>query len=293
MLSERIKALIIISTLITGFLGANINTVEAQNISNTPTQNVINLDDTTNAYKIQLAIAASAVEKAEGSKLQSDLDSARIFVSTLNFPDKVALGGRLDTLQYIIESNKAYANKLGIVTAIVVKAEISQLQGDLNSARTLVNTLITSDKATLGARLDALQIIINKNASVQNTTTANTSQQDTTQLAAVVDTITTSENGCSQSIIDYEKILANDLKINDSSNKATSDLPQTWTFKFEGEVNPSCINDSNIFMIDLDNMKKVNCTLSLDDSHSVSITPSSDLEKPGNYMILIREIKST
>lgn len=293
MLSERIKALIIISTLITGFLGANINTVEAQNISNTPTQNVINLDDTTNAYKIQLAIAASAVEKAEGSKLQSDLDSARFFVSTLNFPDKVALGGRLDTLQYIIESNKAYANKLEIVTAIVVKAEISQLQGDLNSARTLVNTLITSDKATLGARLDALQIIINKNASVQNTTTVNTSQQDTTQLAAVVDTITTSENGCSQSIIDYEKILANDLKINDSSNKATSDLPQTWTFKFEGEVNPSCINDSNIFMIDLDNMKKVNCTLSLDDNHSVSITPSSDLEKPGNYMILIREIKST
>jgi hypothetical protein len=113
------------------------------------------LIDAINSYVGMVTAARAAVVKAEGSLLQSDLDAARIVVDKL--PEnalKTALGTRLDNVQVSIDINMA--------TAAVVTAEGSDLQSDVNAARTLVNALpACAAKTSLASRLDAVQAIIN------------------------------------------------------------------------------------------------------------------------------------
>ncbi|MGR6125977.1 fibronectin type III domain-containing protein [Paenibacillus sp. SER-28] len=57
--------------------------------------------DTKAAYTEQLTIATQAVEKAESSKLQTEINMARALVMNLNDSDKVHLNGRLDRIPAI------------------------------------------------------------------------------------------------------------------------------------------------------------------------------------------------
>ncbi|MBY3627225.1 viral A-type inclusion protein, partial [Acinetobacter sp. CUI P1] len=74
----------------------------------------------------------------------------------------------MDTVQAAID----YAAQVATATAAVVKAEGTKLQVDVTAARTLVNALNASDKATLGARLDTVQAAIDYAAKVTAATAA-------------------------------------------------------------------------------------------------------------------------
>ncbi|WP_280788223.1 fibronectin type III domain-containing protein [Paenibacillus sp. PastF-3] len=146
-------------------------------------------------YAAKVTAATAAVVKAEGSKLQVDVTAARTLVDALNTADKAPLIARLDTVQAAID----YAAKVTTATAAVVKAEGSKLQVDVTAARTLVNALNASDKATLGARLDAVQAAIDYAAKVATATAAVVKaegtrlQADVTSARTLVDALNTAE----------------------------------------------------------------------------------------------------
>ena len=96
--------------------------------------------------------AAKAVVIAEASKLQSDIDSARVLVNSLtNNTTKNLLTRRLDDLQAIADATKA-----------VIDAEAFKTQEYVNIAKELVNNLPNSvDKTNLNKRLSDVQEIIN------------------------------------------------------------------------------------------------------------------------------------
>ncbi|WP_160691624.1 Ig-like domain-containing protein [Clostridium sp. C2-6-12] len=102
--------------------------------------------------------ATKAVEKAELSHLQGDVDNAKTLVNALtDGTDKTALLSRLSTVQGIIDTNKA----LDDATKSVLKAENSKVQADVDSAKLLVQALADGvDKTTLLGRLDTVQSII-------------------------------------------------------------------------------------------------------------------------------------
>lgn len=127
--------------------------------------------DAAAGYAIQLANATSAVGKAEVSKLQSDIDTARVLVNALHAEDIPSLIARLDAIQ--IEIDNAYQQKLTIATTAVVKAESTLNQVDLDNARILVNGLKAADRESLSNRLDVVQNLINT-AVYQNKVTAAT-----------------------------------------------------------------------------------------------------------------------
>ncbi|WP_406242739.1 hypothetical protein ACF3M2_01920 [Tissierella carlieri] len=98
--------------------------------------------------------ATVAVEKAEASKLQADVDAAQVLVNALVAGDaKTALQNRLNA----IELPKTDLQK---ATAAVEKAETSKLQADINAARALVNALPAGpDRVALNIRLDAITVV--------------------------------------------------------------------------------------------------------------------------------------
>jgi hypothetical protein len=110
-------------------------------------------------YQQKVKNATDAVVKAEGSKLQKDVDEARTAVNLLLDADKVALNNRLDEVQ--IQIDAAYAVQLAAATTAVQNAQASKNQADINSARTLVNGLKANDRTRLTAELDAIQDIVN------------------------------------------------------------------------------------------------------------------------------------
>lgn len=107
----------------------------------------------------QIADATEKVVKAENSKSQTDVDTAREVVS--NLPDgdvKDELNDRLDQIQQQIDD----ANDPFEVA--VKKAETSKSQVDVDAARDLVNTLPEGEKkGDLHERLDAVDAAL-KNA---------------------------------------------------------------------------------------------------------------------------------
>lgn len=161
-----------------------------------------------------LAAATAAVVKAEGSKLQADVDDAQALVTALpDGTDKDGLQARLDDVQDAVDvaaaaavdalimalpapedlvlGDKAQYNEvtralkaltpdqsalvtkifvLGAATArmaelmatdLVVKAELSNLQADVDDAQAIVTDLPDGAlKTDLQARLDAVQVII-------------------------------------------------------------------------------------------------------------------------------------
>ncbi|MEK5209512.1 RCC1 domain-containing protein [Psychrobacillus sp. FSL H8-0510] len=111
--------------------------------------------DDAKALATQIATATTAVVKAEGSKLQVDVTTARTHVNELpSGVDKTNLTNRLDMVQTAIN----LANQIATVTTFVVKAEESKLQEDVTSALTLVNALPTgTEKTSLTNRLNIAQ----------------------------------------------------------------------------------------------------------------------------------------
>lgn len=106
-----------------------------------------------------LIAATAAVERAEESKLQEDVDTARGLVDALsNSIEKTDLINRLNIVQKAIDDAKALAEQVRIATASVVKAEGSKLQVDVNTAKALVTALPNgTEKTDLTNRLNAVQ----------------------------------------------------------------------------------------------------------------------------------------
>ncbi|MFT8349194.1 hypothetical protein [Clostridium saccharoperbutylacetonicum] len=127
--------------------------------------NVILLDKNTQATKeipLQLIIkklqeslsdATKAVEQAEQSKSQSDVDAARKEVDRLpDGTDKSALENRLDKVQDIIDATKA-----------VEKAEQSKSQADADAAKQAIDKLPDGpDKKALEDRINQVEQTINQ-----------------------------------------------------------------------------------------------------------------------------------
>ncbi|WP_434284658.1 transglutaminase domain-containing protein [Clostridium botulinum] len=115
-------------------------------------------------YAAKLQAATKAVEKAETSKNQTDVDNARGLANSLKATDKSNLNARLDEIQKTIDDKKTeeekqaeYQAKLQVATKAVEKAEASKNQADVDNAKLLVNSLKDTDKSNLNARLDEVQ----------------------------------------------------------------------------------------------------------------------------------------
>ncbi|MBO0546671.1 viral A-type inclusion protein [Clostridium botulinum] len=115
-------------------------------------------------YAAKLQAATKAVEKAENSKNQADLDNARGLANSLKTTDKSNLNTRLDKVQKDIDDKKTeeekqaeYEAKLQAATKAVEKAEASKNQADVDNAKILVNSLKDTDKSNLNVRLDEVQ----------------------------------------------------------------------------------------------------------------------------------------
>ncbi|MEK3956028.1 RCC1 domain-containing protein [Psychrobacillus sp. FSL K6-1464] len=110
----------------------------------------------------QIATATTSVVKAEGSKLQIDVDSSRSLVNQLlDGTEKISLTTRLDKVQEAIDEEKALAEQIVKATTSVIVAEASKYQTDVDSSRKLVNALPKSEERTiLTARLDKIQSAI-------------------------------------------------------------------------------------------------------------------------------------
>ncbi|KQN96812.1 RCC1 domain-containing protein [Paenibacillus sp. Leaf72] len=132
-----------------------LNTAEKSSL-NTRLDAVQTAIDALNDYVLKLAAATEAVEKAESTKTQDDVNAARPLVNALNAVDKAALGARLDTIQEEIDAD-AYQAKLTLAVEAVEKAELTRTQDDVDAARLLVNALEDTEKGPLNTRLDAIQ----------------------------------------------------------------------------------------------------------------------------------------
>jgi minor extracellular protease Epr len=103
--------------------------------------------------------AKDKVEKAESTKKQEDVDTARDAVNKV--PDgqiKDDLNDRLDLVQKEIDDAKKLADLIADATSKVEKAELSKSQTDVNTARDAVNKLPNGQiKDNLNSRLDAVQ----------------------------------------------------------------------------------------------------------------------------------------
>lgn len=134
-----------------------------------------------------LAEATAAVELAEGTESQTDLDAAQTLVTALpDGTDKTALQDRLDALQVVIDTNR-----LDEATAAVVNAEGTKLQADVDAAQALVTALKNGgDKTALQSRLDAIQVIIDEAKSGQPVNNGPTPDKFKTDIIAEFITVT-------------------------------------------------------------------------------------------------------
>ncbi|MEK3977452.1 ZmpA/ZmpB/ZmpC family metallo-endopeptidase-related protein, partial [Psychrobacillus sp. FSL K6-1267] len=144
-----------------------------------------------------LAKATQAVLKAEGSRTQADVDSARALVDQLSDgQDKIDLTNRLDAIQ--IDNGQAEADLLAKATQAVLKAEGSRTQADVDSARALVNQLSDGqDKIDLTNRLDAIQI--------------DNGQAEADLLVKATQAVVKAEGSRTQSDVDAARALVNQL----------------------------------------------------------------------------------
>lgn len=103
-----------------------------------------------------LVHATQAVEQAETSHAQADVDAAKALVALLPDSDeKTALSERLAKVQEKIDT----ATAVDKATQAVEKAETSQSQADVDAARKLVRALPDgSDKTALTKRLNAIKV---------------------------------------------------------------------------------------------------------------------------------------
>ena len=102
----------------------------------------------------KIATATKAVEKAEASKLQADIDAAQTLVTALKVGDaKTALQARLDAIE-------VPATALEKATKAVEKAEKTKLEADIDAAQVLVSALPAgAERVALQTRLNALNAV--------------------------------------------------------------------------------------------------------------------------------------
>ena len=102
---------------------------------------------------IAVAEATKAVEKAEQSKLQVDVDSARLLIDKLKGEAKILLNARLDAVEKAIQ----YDAKLAAAENAVRLAEATKLQKDVDAARALLGDLNQTDRAAFEERLNKIE----------------------------------------------------------------------------------------------------------------------------------------
>jgi transglutaminase/protease-like cytokinesis protein 3 len=153
--------------------------------------------------------ATASVEKAENSKIQSDVNSAKTLVNALaDNSDKTSLLNRLQAVQNIIDANTTAQQKLSEATTAVENAESSKTQADVDSAKTKVNALAdSSDKTSLLNRLQAVQNIIDANTTAQQ------------KLSEATTAVENAESSKTQADVDSAKTKVNALA--DSSDKTS------------------------------------------------------------------------
>jgi hypothetical protein len=164
---------------------------------------------------INLTNATDAVTKAENTKTQVYVDSAKILVNSLpDGIDKTVLLSRLNIVQSIVNNaNQSYSNLSSAINAIA-EAEDTKTQAAVDSAKTLVNTLPDgSFKTGLLNRLNTVQKIINSKATNQGSSDSTNLTEIETAKAAVAKV----RNTRTQTDFDTAKALVNALK--DSSDK--------------------------------------------------------------------------
>ncbi len=121
-------------------------------------------------YEAKLQAATKAVEKAEASKNQADVDNAKILVNSLKDTDKSNLNVRLDEVQKAIDAKKnrrrkaaEYEAKVQAAIKAVEKAEKTTIYEDYISATKLVSELQDSEIQTqLWDRLREVKVDIGR-----------------------------------------------------------------------------------------------------------------------------------
>jgi len=160
--------------------------------------------DNENDKKEKLQKATTSVVKAENSKLQSDVDSAKTLVDALvEGREKTDLLSRLQVVQDKINSDSAKQEAMEKAITSVVKAESSKLQVDVDSAKTLVNSLVEgTEKINLLSRLQVVQDEIDNDSD---------KEEERTTLEAATEAVIKAEGSKSQLDVDSAKTLVDAL----------------------------------------------------------------------------------
>ncbi|ADL52802.1 GA-like domain-containing protein [Clostridium cellulovorans] len=134
---------------------ADINMLPVGDAKRTALQTRLNAVKTYIDYQGKLKIATDAVVKAEESKLQADVNSAKTLVNALsNVTDKTNLLNRLTAVQTYI----TYTTNLNNATTKVEAAETTRTLANVNLAQTAINLLPAGDeKVNLQTRLDVVK----------------------------------------------------------------------------------------------------------------------------------------
>jgi hypothetical protein len=216
---------------------------------------VQNSIDATNNAIAQLQAATNAVVTAEGSKLQADVDSAKVLVNALpDGSDKISLISRLDVVQAAINANTSNAAQLQAATNAVVIAEGSKLQADIDYARSLVNALPNSnDKTSLSGRLDTVQNEINSGLAQQ--------------VQAATDAVLSAEDSVDQEDVDTARALVNALPSGtDKSNLlARLDVVQSQIDKLQAATNAVVTAETSKLQSDVDTARALVNALAYDE----------------------------
>jgi putative cell wall-binding protein/transglutaminase-like putative cysteine protease len=172
--------------------------------------------DSSDKSSNKLTNATNAVVKAENSKLQADVDSAKALVDALEgSSDKTSLLNRLQTVQDEINQANAGKEALDKATAAVTKAESSKLQADVSSAKILVDALEDgSDKTSL----------INRLKVVQNEIDQLISQGQEQELKDAISAVSKAESSKLQDDVNFAKTLVDALSDEDTKTSLENRL---------------------------------------------------------------------
>lgn len=229
---------------------------------------------------LAITVATKAVEKAERSKLQVDVDAARLLVNKLKSEDKILLTERLNAVELIIKEQEIYKQKLERAIAAVETAERTKSQAEVNTALSLIGFLNDKDKADLGARLDAVQKIIDAEAAYQ------------VRLAEATTAVVKAENSKVQDDVDSARALVNGLREGDKAAlgvrldivKAEIAVEKAETYRLQ-----SYIDEAKALVNALPDSTQKSALLSR--INSVVVSPTGDITAPSISVIFLQASK--
>lgn len=185
-------------------------------------------------YASALAAAEVAVEKAETTLNDDDLEAAYELVYALNSEDQASLIQRLEAVQQQINAN-TYAKKLADAAAAVAKAESTCDLSDVNRAYGLVNQLNPSDRTALSSRLLAVQQAVYKAVGAVQKAEETLSQSDLNNAAAVVGALPFS--ALKTSLQNRLTVVGNVITAQNKINKVQASLNKTDFNNAQNAVN--------------------------------------------------------